>query len=207
MNFVEKSDFTSIKPKIALKFVKFHIVCKNYHFFRTKRDFFWSFELNNLLNWIIYWIESQRFILNWIIYWIESKWFILNWIIFWIEFSWNNFWIQTLNWINLGIQIRVPPGKKSCFWGSFLQKTASHDQTVQFWLDSVIHRWKALDLSFLMVFLKKYFATPAKCPNFVDASGQIFSLILRPCHMHSTLYKYVCMYVMLCNILKYVIQP
>ena len=57
-----------IKPKI----VEFHIVCKNYHFFRTKRDFFWSFELNNLLNWIIYWIESQRFILNWIIYWIES---------------------------------------------------------------------------------------------------------------------------------------
>ena len=133
--------------------------------------------------------------------------FILNWIIYWIEFSWNNFWIQTLNWINLGIQIRVPPpGKKSCFWGSFLQKTASHGQTVHFWLDSVIHRWKALDLSFLMVFLKKYFVNPAKRQNFVDASGQIFSLILRPCHMYSTIYKYVCMYVMLCNILKYVIQ-
>ena len=78
------------------------------------------------------------------------------------------------------IQIRVPP--KSCFSGSFLQKMASHGQTVHFWLYSVIHRWKALDLSFLMVFLKKYFVNPAKRQNFDDASGQIFSLILRPCH-------------------------
>ena len=41
--------------------------------------------------------------------------------------------------------------------------------------------WKALDLSFLMVFLKKYFVNPAKRQNFRDASRQIFSLILRPC--------------------------
>ena len=34
-----------------------------------------------------------------------------------------------------------------------------------------------------MVFLKKYFVNPAKRQNFVDASGQIFSLILRPCHI------------------------
>ena len=33
-----------------------------------------------------------------------------------------------------------------------------------------------------MVFLKKYFVNPAKRQNFEDASGQIFSLILRPCH-------------------------
>ena len=34
-----------------------------------------------------------------------------------------------------------------------------------------------------MVFLKKYFMDPAKRQIFRDASGQIFSLILRPCHM------------------------
>ena len=38
-----------------------------------------------------------------------------------------------------------------------------------------------MDLSFLMVFLKKYFVNPAKRQNFCDASGQIFSFILRPC--------------------------
>ena len=80
------------------------------------------------------------------------------------------------------IQIRVAP--KSYFSGSFLQKMASHGQTVHFWLYSVIHRWKAMDLSFFMVFLKKYFVNPAKRQNFRDASGQIFSLILRPCHMY-----------------------
>ena len=77
------------------------------------------------------------------------------------------------------IQIRVPP--KSCFWGSFLQKMASHGQTVHFWLYSVIHRWKALDLSFLMYFWKKDFFDPTKWQIFRDASGQFFSLLLRPC--------------------------
>ena len=40
-----------------------------------------------------------------------------------------------------------------------------------------------MDLSFLMVFLKKYFVNPAKRQNFGDAFAQIFSLILRPCHI------------------------
>ena len=40
-----------------------------------------------------------------------------------------------------------------------------------------------MDLSFLMVFLKKYFVNTAKRQNFDDASGQIFSSILRPCLM------------------------
>lgn len=172
------------------------------------------------MNWIqpisTYWINSliefyQKKFYNWIIYWIELN-NLLNWIFMKQFLNW------TLNSINFGQNSNIElnqfgypdscptPRKKSCFWGSFLQKTASHGQTVHFWLDSVIHRWKALDLSFLMVFLKKYFVNPAKCQNFVDASGQIFSLILRPCHMYSTIYKYVCMYVMLCNILKYVIQ-
>ena len=38
-----------------------------------------------------------------------------------------------------------------------------------------------MDLSFLMVFLKKYFMDPMKRQIFRDTSGQIFSLILRPC--------------------------
>ena len=134
-------------------------------------DFNWiqqSVDLNNLLNWITTFNLLLNNPLNWImmIYFLLNN--LLNWILvkpIWIESILGK--IQTLNWINLGIQIRVPPGKKSCFWGSFLQKTASHDQTVQFWLDIVIHRWKALDLSFFMVFLKKYFVTPAKCQNFV----------------------------------------
>ena len=33
-----------------------------------------------------------------------------------------------------------------------------------------------------MVFFKNYFVNPAKRQIFRDASGQIFSLILRPCH-------------------------
>ena len=59
-----------------------------------------------------------------------------------------------------------------------------------FWLTSTkcwpplnIHRWKAMDLSFLMVFLKKYFLDLLKRQIFCDALAQIFSLILRPCHM------------------------
>ena len=59
----------------------------------------------------------------------------------------------------------------SCFKSIFLDKIASHGQTVHFWLYSVIHRWKALDKSFLMVFFKKYFVDPAKRQNFGDASG------------------------------------
>ena len=39
-----------------------------------------------------------------------------------------------------------------------------------------------MDLIFLMVFLKRYVMDPAKRQIFRDASGQIFSLILRPCH-------------------------
>ena len=168
-----------------MKFVKFHIVCKNNHFFRTKSEFFWSFELNNLLNWIIFWIESQPtlyFELNNLLNWIFMKQFLNSNI--------------ELNQFGYPDSCPTPRKKKLFLRQFFLQKTASHGQTVQFWLDSVIHRWKALDLSFLMVFLKKYFVNPAKRQNFVDASGQIFSLILRPCHMYSTIYKYVCMYVM-----------
>ena len=71
--------------------------------------------------------------------------------------------------------IRFCVRQKSCFSGSFLQKIASHGQSVDFRLCSVIHHWKAL--------LKKYFIYPAKRQIFRDASGQIFSLILRPCHM------------------------
>ena len=60
------------------------------------------FELNNLLNW------TTRIILNWIIYWIESQQIIWNGIIFWIEFSWNDlepnielnqFWAKFEHWI------------------------------------------------------------------------------------------------------------
>ena len=75
-----------------MKFVKFHIVCKNNHFFRTKSEFFWSFELNNLLNWIIFWIESQPtlyFELNNLLNWIFMKQF-LNWILNWINFGQNS---------------------------------------------------------------------------------------------------------------------
>ena len=51
-----------------------------------------------------------------------------------------------------------------------------------------IHHWKALDKSFLMVFLKKIFHGSCKASDFRDASGQIFSFILRPCHiwMHTS---------------------
>ena len=73
--------------------------------------------------------------------------------------------------------------KKAVFEAVFWTKSS-------FWLTSTkgrpplnIHRWKAMDLSFLMVFLKKYFCHPVKRQNFDDASGQIFSSILRPCHI------------------------
>ena len=42
-----------------------------------------------------------------------------------------------------------------------------------------------MDLSFLMVFLKKYLFDPVKRQNFRDASGQIFCLVLRPCRTYS----------------------
>ena len=67
--------------------------------------------------------------------------------------------------------IRFRVRQKSCFSGSFLQKIASHGQTVHFRLYNVIHHWKALVISFHMVFLKKYFVDPAGRQNFVNASG------------------------------------
>ena len=67
--------------------------------------------------------------------------------------------------------IRFRVRQKSCFSGSFLQKIASHGQTVHFRLYSVIHHWKALLESFHMVFLKKNYIDPAKRQNFDDASG------------------------------------
>ena len=53
-----------------------------------------------------------------------------------------------------------------------------------------------MDLSFLMVFLKKYFMDPAKRQIFRYASGQIFSLILRYCHMLSP--RWPCIYFIKC---------
>ena len=49
------------------------------------------------------------------------------------------------------------PSKKLFFRQFFLQKIASHGQTVHFRLYSVIHHWKALLESFHIVFLKKIF--------------------------------------------------
>ena len=64
--------------------------------------------------------------------------------------------------------------KKAVFEAVFWTKSS-------FWLTSTkgrpplnIHGWKATDLSFLMVFLKKYFFHPVKRQNFDDALGQTF---------------------------------
>ena len=79
--------------------------------------------------------------------------------------------------------IRNRDTQKTCFGGSFLEKILVLTNFDQRRPPLNIHRWKAMDLSFLMVFLKKYFMDPAKRQIFRDASGQIFSLILRPCHI------------------------
>ena len=68
--------------------------------------------------------------------------------------------VHSLNWQNACSVIKL-----GCIY------TSSDSQPSTFWLYSVIHRWKAIDLSFLMVFLKKYFVHPAKRQNFDDASG------------------------------------
>ena len=83
------------------------------------------------------------------------------------------------------LKLGVPaPAKVS--WSSFvsLKKTvleAVFWRKSPFWLTSTkgrpplnIHGWKAKDLSFLMVFLKKYFCHPVKRQNFDDALGQTF---------------------------------
>ena len=44
-----------------------------------------------------------------------------------------------------------------------------------------IHGWKAMDKSFLMVFLKKNYIDPTGRQNFGDAPGQIPKLILTLC--------------------------
>ena len=41
-----------------------------------------------------------------------------------------------------------------------------------------------MDLSFLMVFLKKYFFHPAGRQNFGNASGKLSSQYLTQCHMY-----------------------
>ena len=105
-----------------------------------------------------------------------------------VVFEILRFWTGVMAAQSQLIRFCVP--QKSCFWGSFLQKIASHGQTVHFWLYSVIHNWKALLKSFHIVFSKKYFIDPAQRQIFWDASRQIFSLILRPCHMCSA--KSVC---------------
>ena len=69
--------------------------------------------------------------------------------------------------------IRNRDTQKSCFSGSFLLKIASHGQTVHFRLYSVIHHWKALVISFHMVFLQKYFFHYAGRQIFVNASGMV----------------------------------
>ena len=66
----------------------------------------------------------------------------------------------------------------------FLEKIPFDGQTIYFLPPSVIHRWKAMDLRFLMVFLKKYFFDPAKRQNFgkhLDRSVTI-TLNLKSCH-------------------------
>ena len=81
-----------------------------------KYTIFWPLlfiQLNNLLNWIIYWIESQCFILNWIIIWIE---FSRN--NFELNIELNQFWAQFKhwNWINLSIEQGYIWGTNTCLW-------------------------------------------------------------------------------------------
>ena len=81
-----------------------------------KYTIFWPLlfiQLNNLLNWIIYWIESQCFILNWIIFWIE---FSRN--NFELNIELNQFWAQFKhwNWINLSIEQGYIWGTNTGLW-------------------------------------------------------------------------------------------
>ena len=94
------------------------------------------------------------------------------------------------------LKLGVPaPSKVS--WSSFVSLKKPVLEAVfwrksSFWLTSTkgrpplnIHRWKAMDLSFLMVFLKKYFFHPAGRQNFGNASGKLSSQYL------TYIYKYI----------------
>ena len=70
--------------------------------------------------------------------------------------------------------LRLPISMSSCGKG-----------WLQCWPPLNIHHWKALLESFHMVFFKNYFMDPLKRQIFRDAFAQIFSLILRPCHILS----------------------
>ena len=89
------------------------------------------------------------------------------------------------------IQIRVP--RKSCFWGSFLEKIlvlTDFDQmlTPPLYTSLESSAWKLSH----GIFWKLFYGF-VKASDFLDACAQIFSLILRPCliHFHSQSFIFV----------------
>ena len=73
--------------------------------------------------------------------------------------------------------------QKAVFEAVFWRKSSFWLTLTKCWPPLNIHHWKALLESFHMVFLKNYFMDPLKRQIFRDARAQIFSLILRPCHI------------------------
>ena len=85
-----------------------------------------------------------------------------------------------------GDQEKCPP--KLLFSGIKFGRNHLFDPFQKYLPPHDIHGWKAMDLSFLMVFSKKKNIDPTDRQNFGDAPGQIPKLILTLCR---NLQKYI----------------
>ena len=78
---------------------------------------------------------------------------------------------------------RIVSPKKAVFRAFFFRKSCFWPISSQWRPPSVIHGWKAVGLLFLMVERKNIFFSSCRACDFLWRSGQIFSFILRSCHI------------------------